>query len=82
MCTDIHILSEVKASKKLQSTEVDEQRAKDPYLATSEYLRGGMKILSNEYGVMSLKERREGVLLLQRNPEPKKVNNEETPGQH
>lgn len=39
--------SEVKASEKLQTTEVYEQRAKDPYLATSKYLRGGMKILSN-----------------------------------
>ena len=74
--------SEVKASEKLQSTEVYEQRAKDPYLATSKYLRGGMKILSNEYGGMSLKERREGVLLLQKNTEPKEVNNEETRGQH
>lgn len=51
-------------------------------MGTSKYLKGGMKILSNEYGVMSLKEGRERIPLLQRNTEPKEVSNEETPGQH
>lgn len=73
--------SEVKTSEKLQSTEVYEQRAEDPYLGPKT-LGGGMKILSNEYGVMSLKEGRERIPLLQRNTEPKEVSNEETPGQH
>lgn len=74
--------SEVKTSEQLQSTEVYEQRAEDPYLGISKYLRGGMKILSNECGVMSLKEGRERIPLLQRNIEPKEVSNEEAPGQH